>query len=106
MAMASGCEAGWQSASDGMRSVSLVVELQKRSYVLPWSLFLYAEGTDEEVKAVFHTHVIVAEGAGLGSLLVEFSKQTLASLKEPGRSARFSGTPGPHLSSLTVSENK
>ena len=52
------------------RATSLVVHLKQRSYVAPWGLFLYAEGTDAEVRVTLHTHVVVVQGAGLSSLLL------------------------------------
>jgi hypothetical protein len=42
---------------------ALVVPLRQRIYV-PWSLFLYAEETDTEVKAQFLTHVALVQAAG------------------------------------------
>jgi hypothetical protein len=105
MATASGCESGWHVNGNG-RGTSLVVELRQRSYVFPWSLFLYAEGTAAEVRAVFHTHVVRMEGAGLSFLLQAFAKQTVACIQEPDRTAKFGNQTGPHLSVVTVSENK
>jgi hypothetical protein len=55
MASASASSRAWRIAENG-RATALVVQLRQRVYVLPWSLFLYAEGTDAEVKAQFHTH--------------------------------------------------
>ncbi len=45
------------------RGRRMVVQLRQRVHVLPWSLFLYAEGTDAEVKAQFHTHAVLVQGA-------------------------------------------
>jgi hypothetical protein len=105
MATASDSEIAWKVAGNG-RARSLVVELRQKSYVLPWSLFLYAEGTDAEVRAVFHTHVVVVQGAGLTSLLSDFAEQVVSELIEPERSAKFSQSSGPQLIAVAVSENK
>jgi hypothetical protein len=105
MATASDSETAWKVAANG-RARSLVVDLRQKSYVLPWSLFLYAEGTDAEVRAVFHTHVVVVQGAGLTSLLSDFAEQVVSELIEPERSAKFSQSAGAHLIAVTVSENK
>jgi hypothetical protein len=46
------------------------------------------------VKLQFHTHVVTVQGAGLGAL------------REPDRTAKFTAVAGPHLTAVTVSENK
>ncbi len=86
-------DSGWQVVEKG-RPVTLAVQLRQKVYILPWSLFLYAEGTAEEVKLQFHTHVVTVQGAGLGAL------------REPDRTAKFTAVAGPHLTAVTVSENK
>jgi hypothetical protein len=105
MATASDSETAWKVAANG-RARSLVVELRQKSYVLPWSLFLYAEGTDAEVRAVFHTHVVVVQGAGLTSLLSDFAGQVVSELTEPERTAKFTQSQGPHVTAVSVGENK
>ena len=105
MATSSDSETAWKVAANG-RARSLVVELRQKSYVLPWSLFLYAEGTDAEVRAVFHTHVVVVQGAGLTSLLSDFAEQIVSELIEPERMAKFTQGAGPYLTKVSVSENK
>jgi hypothetical protein len=42
--------------------------IAERSYVLPWSQFLYAEGGDDEVRLAFTTHDVLVNGSQLGSL--------------------------------------
>jgi hypothetical protein len=63
----------WPVAVWGVDTTSGVYGLQvillKRVYVLPWSQFLYAEGTGEEVQAFFSTHDVLVQGSGLDSLL-------------------------------------
>jgi len=36
------------------RPPGLEIVLLKRTYVLPWNQFLYAEGGDEEIRLAFH----------------------------------------------------
>lgn len=67
--MASVSESGWEVIEKGSRATSLLVQLRQRSHVLPWGLFLFAEGTDTEVRALFHTHTVLIQGAGLMTLL-------------------------------------
>jgi hypothetical protein len=98
-------DSGWQVVEKG-RPVTLAVQLRQKVYILPWSLFLYAEGTAEEVKLQFHTHVVTVQGAGLGSLLSVISAQLVCALREPDRMAKFTAVAGPHLTAVTVSENK
>ncbi len=105
MASASDSRTAWRVAENG-RPTALVVHLRQRSYVWPWSLFLYAEGTDSEVRAVFHTHVVVVQGVGLTSLLSDLATQSVSELTEPDRTAKFTSSAGPHLSAVSVMENK
>jgi hypothetical protein len=105
MASASDSRTAWRVAENG-RPPALMVHLRQRSYVWPWSLFLYAEGTDSEVRAVFHTHVVVVQGAGLTSLLSDVAAQVVSDLAEPDRTAKFTPSAGPHLSAVSISENK
>ena len=57
--------------------------------VLPWNQFLYAEGGDDGMRAVFTTHDVVAKGSGLASLLSDLAVQQVTRLKEPPRAERF-----------------
>jgi hypothetical protein len=80
----------------------LQVVLLKRIYSLPWSQFLYAEGTGEEVRAAFSTHDLVIKGSGLAPLLADFAAQQIAILREPARTDRFAASDGPRISVLEV----
>jgi hypothetical protein len=105
MATASVSESAWRVAQTG-RAASLIVQLRQRSYVFPWSLFLFAEGTDAEVRATFHTHVVTVQGAGLRALLSDLAAQTVCELTEPDRTAKFSQSSGPHVTAVSVTQNK
>ncbi len=105
MATASPSERGWRTAEAG-RPACLLVRLRQRSVVLPWALFLYAEGTDTELRAVFHTHVITVQGAGLSSLLSDLGSQAVSELLEPDRAAKFVTSAGPQITALSLSGNK
>src|SRR5260221_14699419 len=50
------------------RACGLRVVLPKRTYVLPWAQFLYAEGAADTVWAVFSMHDVVVTGCGLEAL--------------------------------------
>ena len=71
--------AGRQGASQ----ISLELVLIDRTYVLPWTQFLYAEGGEDEVRLVFATHDVLARGAGLQALLADVAAQRLVGLDEP-----------------------
>lgn len=73
------------------RPSSLEIVLLKRTYVLPWSQFLYAEGGDDEIRLVFATHGVVVMGNGLGSILTELAEQRIGRLNEPTRADRLEG---------------
>lgn len=99
--MASGDEKPWV-VDTAARVYGLRVILLKRVYVLPWSQFLYAEGTSEEVRAFFSTHDVVVRGSGLDSLLADFASQQMSVLKEPARVDRFGSSAGPQISEVQV----
>lgn len=102
--MASGFEGGWES--DDSRPVSLLVQLRQQAYVLPWSLFLFADGTDGQVRLTFHTHVVLVTGVGLGALLSDVAAYSVKQLVEPDRTAKFSSSQGRQVTAVSVTENK
>lgn len=85
------------------RPYGLQVVRLKRTFVLPWTQFLYAEGNSEEVKAVFTTHDVLVKGSDLGSLLSDLAAQRITILREPSRSDRFVPVNGPRIMELEVS---
>ena len=84
------------------RSASVEIRLLKRSLVLPWSQFLYAEGSDDDIRLSFATHEVLVKGAGLGALLEDLSGQRVSLLREPVRADRFGTEPGPRITSISV----
>ncbi len=99
--MASADEKPWL-VDTAVRVYGLQVVLLKRVYVLPWTQFLYAEGTSEEVQAFFSTHDVVVKGSGLDSLLSDFASQQITVLKEPARADKFTSVTGPRITELEV----
>ena len=87
---------------DHDRTASMEIRLLKRSLVLPWSHFLYAEGSDGEIRLTFATHEVVVRGAGLGELLEDLSAQRVSQLQEPVRADRFGTEPGLRITSISV----
>jgi hypothetical protein len=82
----------WKSWSVNLedRPAALEITLLKRTYVLPWNQFLYAEGGNDEVRAVFATHDVIIRGGGLDELLADMATQRVAAMHEPPRPDRFS----------------
>jgi hypothetical protein len=89
-------------AKDHDRPAAMEVKLLKCSLVLPWSQFLYAEGSDGEVRLTFATHEVTVKGAGLGELLEDVSGQQVSLLREPVRSDSFGTEPGRRITSISV----
>src|SRR6202163_4028536 len=71
------------------RSYSLRVVLPRRTYVLPWAQFLYAEGAPDTVRAVFSMHDVVVTGCGLETLLGDVAAQVVTVLQQPPRADHF-----------------
>src|ERR1700674_1781486 len=81
-------------AVDQRRAYGLRVVLPKRTYVLPWAQFLYAEGAADTVRAVFSMHDVVVTGCGLEALLADFAAQVVTVLHQPPRAEHFATAPG------------
>ena len=88
--------------SDDIGSANLEIILLKRTFVLPWSQFLFAEGENDEIRLAFSTHDVVVAGSRLGSLLQDLSAQRLSRLQELARPERFSSVAGPQITSISV----
>lgn len=84
------------------RALALQVQLLQKTLIVPWSQFVYAEGSDAEVRIAFTTHDVLVTGSGLGSLLSEIALQHLAALREPQRTEKFTTAEGPSISALSV----
>ena len=78
----------WSVSSDN-RTNALEIALLKRTYVLPWHQFVYAEGGDDEVHAVFATHEVIIRGRGLTALLAALATQNVTVIQEATRADRF-----------------
>ena len=75
------------------RAYGLRVVLPKRTYVLPWAQFLYAEGAPDTVRAVFSMHDVVVTGCGLDALLADVAAQVVTVLHQPLRLRRSCARP-------------
>src|ERR1700686_621593 len=84
------------------RPYGLRVVLPKRTYVLPWAQFLYAEGAPDAVRAVFSMHDVVVTGCGLDALLADVAAQVVTVLRQPIRAEVLLAAPGPRVSTVEV----
>jgi hypothetical protein len=83
------------------RAYGLRVVLPKRTYVLPWAQFLYAEGAPDQVR-VFSMHDVIVTGCGLEALLADFAAQAVTLLQQPLRAETFLPASGPRVLSVEV----
>src|SRR6266705_2377386 len=88
-------------AATDERPSALEVILLKRTYVLPWTQFLYAEGEEDEVRLAFATHDVVVNGSYLHSLLADLSARKVILLREPARAEKFRHESGPLITSVS-----
>ena len=81
----------WTISADSMVPTLEVVR-PKQTLVLSWNQFVYAEGSDDEVRIAFASHDVIVRGAGLLSLLRAIHGHHVASIREVARWERFSGS--------------
>jgi hypothetical protein len=83
-------------------SSCLEIVLLKRTFILPWHQFLYAEGGNDEIRLAFATHEVVMRGTQLGKFLTELSARRVNVLREPGRAEEFRSGAEPRITSISV----
>ena len=96
-------ERPWRTGREASQN-SLELVLIGRTYVLPWTQFLYAEGGENEVRLVFATHDVLVRGAGLHVLLTDVAAHRLVGLNEPLRAERFTAKTGMCIRELVVTK--
>jgi hypothetical protein len=84
------------------RPYALRVVLPKRTYVLPWAQFLYAEGAPDTVRAVFSMHDVIVTGCGLEALLADVAAQVVTVIQQPPRAESFLPVPGSRIVAVEV----
>ncbi len=95
----------WRTGREANQN-SLELVLIGRTYVLPWTQFLYAEGGEDEVHLVFATHNVVIRGAGLQVLLADVAAHRLVGVNEPPRAERFTVRTGMSIRELVVTKTE
>lgn len=105
----------WQLIEEGgSKPTTLVVQLRRRAYVLPYFRFLYAEGDNALVKIAFVSHLVTISGNGLAALLAALASNVVFRLIQPTeseasfgvRGARSVKYSGPSILDITVEESK
>ena len=100
-AASAGDQKPWEATSHE-RAAGLEIVLPKRSYVLPWSQFLSAEGDGDEIRLAFTTHDVLVRGRSLDRLLADLASQRVARLQHTTRADRFANGNGPSIHELLV----
>jgi hypothetical protein len=96
-------ERPWRTGRESSQN-SLELVLIDRTYVLPWTQFLYAEGGDDEVRIIFGTHDVLVRGAGLKLLLTDVAAHRLVGVDEPLRADRFTARTGVRVREVVVTK--
>ena len=105
----------WQLVEEGgSKPNSLIVQLRRRAYVLPYFRFVGAEGDNSLVKITFASHRITVTGNGLAALLISLASNIVVRLNQPTENeARFgvrgptsTTYSGPSITDITVEEFK
>ncbi len=81
---------------------AMEVVLLKRTYVFPWSQFLYAEGGNDEIRLTFSTHDVLIKGSDLDSLMAAIAANGIAKLAEPARPDRMLAGTSPFIREISV----
>ena len=74
---------------NGDRPPAMEIVLLKKTLVLSWNQFVFAEGGDGEIRIAFASHDVIVRGAGLSVLLQAVTANQVSSIREPGRAERF-----------------
>jgi hypothetical protein len=82
--------------------LALEVVLLKRTYILPWSQFLYAEGGNDEIRLTFSTHDVLVKGSNLDSLMAAIGANGIAKIEEPTRPERMLAGTDPFIREISV----
>jgi hypothetical protein len=106
----------WQLAGeDGSKKpASLVVQMRRRAYVLPYFRFIYAEGDNGLVRIAFASHIVTVTGHGLAALIAALAMNGVARISQPTENeARFgvrgvgmAKYSGPSITDISVEEFK
>lgn len=85
----------WQVAEEGHKPASLLVQLRRQAYVLPWFRFVSAEGDNSQVKIAFASHQVTVTGHNLAALVAALAGQRVIRLVQPSENEAKFGVRGP-----------
>ena len=88
--------------TSGSYAAGLEIQLIKKTYVFPWSQFIFAEGDADEIRISFSTHDVVIIGEELNRLLTDIVSQRVNLLKEAVRAKSFRQIPEPHITKISI----
>ena len=80
------------------------IQLFNRTYVFPWSQFLYAEGDSGEIRMAFSTHDVTIKGVRLDMLLEGITFQKVSNLRESLRAESMLSNSGLTISNIVVNK--
>jgi hypothetical protein len=89
----------WQLAGEdgGKKPASLLVQLRRRAYVLPYFRFIYAEGDNSLVRIAFASHIVTVTGHGLTALIAALAMNVVVRIIQPTENEARFGVRGPGL---------
>lgn len=90
----------------GSQAINLEVKLLRRTYVFPWSQFLFADGDADEIRIAFSTHDVVISGTMLDTLLADVAAQRVIALKEPVRAEYFASFSDPQITKIFIKKSE
>ncbi len=68
---------------------ALEIITPRQTVVLAWTQFVFAEGSDDEIRIAFASHDIIVRGAGLSPLLQAITAQQAISIRQSPRHEAF-----------------
>jgi hypothetical protein len=70
--------------------------------ILSWNQFVYAEGSNDEMRIAFASHDVVVRGTGLDPLLRAIAANRVALIRETVRSESFPSLAGGFIREIVV----
>lgn len=81
---------------------TLEITTPRETVILSWNQFVYAEGSDVEVRIAFASHDVVVKGSGLDPLLHAIAANRVASIRVSSRAECFPSVAGRFISEIVV----
>ncbi len=81
---------------------ALEISLLRETVILSWNQFVYAEGSNDEMRIAFASHDVVVRGTGLDPLLRAIADNRVALIRETVRSESFPSLAGAFIREIVV----